>query len=766
MASATPVANDTQQSEQALDTTENGNRQKSKEAMSRPTSPSGKPTIWVQEPIKDQIEEDKSVQSDSFSRQADVNPGYTMTVVSTRRNANGTIGSVYSGNKIRHLKKDDGIPLWRKDIQYSFLRAVFEDETKVFTLDVDGSKGHSFSDIYINAMARSSKTSKVLKEKLLNDRQSAMNMAMICLLVNVGRMNTTLNCTSLLLRILLTAANVMILVFPEMRAQLRTYHSIPCLQLHQESNTQYKGLQDAPRLKSILKGSCEDTDQPNSIEKIQNASVPRTNPVNLIFVLAQYAPKISEQHFFQPRDFFDLVIRSTLSSASRAKAFLWLIWWYLESDFSRDAALNNPFGAGLPNEDDPDGMPIKVPAFEALSEEQANAENVDTEEEKLYGEKMKLVRKRILEEDDTVGPPLKRSSGRKSTFYHCLPLPIVATIAEHDVNLLADFLNDSHTASPARSEAGRTRSPSPSGTPTLNLPRPRKNAARDHEGGRSERNKVPGTTRLILKASRGDREDESSPVPPGSGHAVLNSMTPHSRRARPETQHQRAVAQNRKLRIDKIIHKKLNGVRKNVLKHKATELPPVIRIMQRIHTLPPDYDSEDEGSWGPGGLVPNPDDPEDTREDDYGGEAMQWKKVLDRAVRRIDRLEGYVAPKKPRKRALSPLSAAMPLPLKDIPITAEVPKGRRGAAARARANREGAARKRTLQPAPVIREEEEETRQPPETLDDLDLDLLGEGEGHLGEGEDEMMDSDPNETDDGDLTEDDFSYADPYATVR
>ena len=40
------------------------------------------------------------------------------TVVGTRRQANGTIGSVYSGNKIRHLKKDDGVPLWRKDIQY------------------------------------------------------------------------------------------------------------------------------------------------------------------------------------------------------------------------------------------------------------------------------------------------------------------------------------------------------------------------------------------------------------------------------------------------------------------------------------------------------------------------------------------------------------------------------------------------------------------------------------------------------------------------
>ena len=128
------------------------------------------------------------------SRAADINPSHTMTVVHTRRNANGTIGSVYSGNKIRHLKKDDGIPLWRKDIQYRFLRYVFEDEKRVFTMASIGSKGHTFAEIYIDAMARSSKTSKVLKDKLIADYKSALSMAMVCLLVNVGRMNTTLNC--------------------------------------------------------------------------------------------------------------------------------------------------------------------------------------------------------------------------------------------------------------------------------------------------------------------------------------------------------------------------------------------------------------------------------------------------------------------------------------------------------------------------------------------------------------------------------------------
>ena len=114
--------------------------------------------------------------------------------LTSRRNANGSVSSVYSGNKIRHLKKDDGEPLWRKDIQYDFLRTVFADDRPVFHRISDGSYGHSFADIYLEAMARSSKCSKILKDKLLTDRPAAINMAMVCLLVNVGRMNTTLNC--------------------------------------------------------------------------------------------------------------------------------------------------------------------------------------------------------------------------------------------------------------------------------------------------------------------------------------------------------------------------------------------------------------------------------------------------------------------------------------------------------------------------------------------------------------------------------------------
>lgn len=180
-------------------------------------------------------------------------------------------------------------------------------------------------------------------------------------------------------------------VFPEMRARVRTYHPIPCLQAQQGG----KGLQDGPRLKSILKGATEDTPQPSTIEEIVAHAKPRTNPVNLLFVLSQYAPKVSSDHFPASCDFFDLFIRSSLSSETRARAFLWLIWWYLESDFTTEDARRNPFGSG--EQLDGKGPPLFVPTMEVLNAEQADAENLDTDEEKAFGEAKRLEREGMPE---------------------------------------------------------------------------------------------------------------------------------------------------------------------------------------------------------------------------------------------------------------------------------------------------------------------------------------------------------------------------------
>ncbi|KAE8551691.1 hypothetical protein TMatcc_001667 [Talaromyces marneffei ATCC 18224] len=532
--------------------------------------------------------------------------------VGTRRQANGTIGSVYSGNKIKHLKKDDGIPLWRKDIQYQFLKLVFEDKTPVFTRYSDGVKNLDFADVYIDCMARSSKTSKILKDKLQSDKKAAISMAMVCLLVNFGRMNTTLN------------------FFPEMRAQLRTYHSIPSLQADQDPNA-YKQLQDAPRLKSILKGASEDIDQPPTMEKVRESRKPRTNPVHLIFLLAQYAPKISELHFFQPRDFFDLVMRSTLSSKSRARAFLWLMWWYLESDFTREDALNNPFGPGLEGEGT-GGLPIKVPAFEILTEEQAEEENRDTPEELRYGEEKQRERKRILEEDE--------------------PLPrITKRVKKQDSGLDDDLLSANST--PLHPSARRLvmneeeddfSTPGSSGR--LKSKKPRDSSVSRSTG-----------QRLVLKTRMDLTSDAASPAPPGSGHPILNqyatdNVTPShshsSRRPRPLTQHQLAVEQNRRHRIEYLLARRKTEAYK-VLRARRENEPTFNGWMRLLPDLPEPRASLDGDDIPPeiAQLMNGSTDYED-----FGETAHYYLSVTRKAIRRLDRWdwEKINGPSKDRKK--------------------------------------------------------------------------------------------------------------------
>ncbi|KAE8160233.1 hypothetical protein BDV40DRAFT_270950 [Aspergillus tamarii] len=573
-------------------------------------------------------EVESTAADDSFvhSEPQDEQQTHNMTV-GTRRQANGTIGSVYSGNKIRHLKKEDGIPLWRKDIQHQFLKLVFEDKTPVFTRWPDGEKGLDFADVYIDAMAQSSKTSKILKDKLQNDKQAAISMAMVCLLVNFGRMNTTLN------------------FFPEMRAQLRTYHSIPSLQAHQDPNA-YKQLQDAPRLKSILKGASEDVDQPNTLDKIRRQRIPRTNPVHLIFVMAQYAPKVSELHFFPPRDFFDLVMRSTLSSKSRARAFLWLMWWYLESDFSPEAALNNPFGPGLDGEGT-GGLPIKVPNFESLTEEQANEENVDTQSEIEYGEAKRLERKRILEEEEPIPRITKRSKkGLLEPGYD-------DDQVSGDLSGRGDGLGGRGSAMSTPLHPSSKRYPDDEDdyqTPGQSARSRYKRPKRD-----SSLNRSVGQQRLILKTKMEHTPDASSPAPPGSGHPVLNRFVTEpslpqqtsSRRPRPLTQHQLAVEQNRRQRIEYILAKRKNEAYRLLRTKRETEIP-FHRYNRLLQNVPDNYDTEDEdNSWGKGGLIPNPEE-----EEDYGECASFYLSVIRKASRRLDRWdhENANGPRRDRKR--------------------------------------------------------------------------------------------------------------------
>ncbi|RDL41326.1 Uncharacterized protein BP5553_01305 [Venustampulla echinocandica] len=537
-------------------------------------------------------------------------PSTTTTSAPRRRKEAGTGNGIhnltYHGNKVRHLKKDDGEPLWRKDIQYDFLKIIFEDETACFTntYDPENIGKQTFADLYIDAMARSSKTSKILRDKLLTEHEPAKNMAMVCLLVNLGRMNTTLN------------------FFPEMRAQLRTYHAIPSLQARQDPNS-YKQLQDAPRLKSILKGASEDRPEPNTLDKIKAQDVPRTNPVNLIFVIAQFAHKATELHFPPPRDFFDLIMGTNISSVSRARAFLWLMWFYLESDFTEEGAEENPFGAGVDY-----GVQVRnqgVPELEMLTEEQEAQENVDTQEELDYGHAKMRERKRIIEADQAAfqaeqGPP-KRGPKPK------LQLP-------------PDDGGPSPAASISRT---RPKFDEMSGTLMSMMGRIRPKYESDIDSTRSTPPpRALGGSMRIGGRGRGSLKHQfaegSSPVP--QPEAVVSV-----RRSRPLTAHQLAVERNRNQRVDYILSR---GLRKQ--HHRARKIRKqegaFFRALRRTELMPDSFEnSEGEESLlkppapfrerGFGGLVQLA-----SEEDDFGEEMSAYAAAFRRMGRRLDRWDG------------------------------------------------------------------------------------------------------------------------------
>ncbi|KAK6343908.1 hypothetical protein TWF696_007562 [Orbilia brochopaga] len=580
----------------------------------------------------------------------------------------------FGGAKIKHLKKADGEPLWRKDIQYDWLHAIFTDETKVFTNSYDGERKQSFADVYIDAMARSSKTSKILRDKLRTDRPQAANMAMVCLLVNIGRMNTTLN------------------FFPEMRAQLRTYHAIPALQTRETDPNAYKQLQDAPRLKSILKGACEDRREPTTLDGIIKVPlIPRTNPINLVFVLAAYSQKITDLHFGQPRDFFDLVMRHTLSSRSRAQAFLWLMWWYLESDFTAKAALSNPFGAGqAPDKDatisrrdsiasgsekekentkfkggDDDksvpsfvdekfkGLPIIVPNLESLTEEQAALENVDTEGEIEFGNHQKEVRFEKMKDLEKGILPTKSSTTKK---------PSTKRTSKYDVDPGASFVS-----SPAPSAYGFTA-------------RGHRAYEDDQLSDSDGRSLSPEALASSVKRGSATSRGLLSKGLAGPKLLKMTGMMPSQdmksgeKRPRPLTQHQLAVQEHRRLRVERQTNKMIDSHyrRAKRARHKGSVL---LRTWNRIKDMPdPFAKSDDEvdldhplvrideteaemelkearrrrskynngtSTKGPAGLVPLDDEV-----DDYGEESAAIAAALRRIRRRLPRWEDEAKAKK------------------------------------------------------------------------------------------------------------------------
>ena len=248
------------------------------------------------------------------------------------------------------------------------------------------------------------------------------------------------------------------------------------------------------------------------------------------------------------------------------------------------------------------------------------------------------------------------------------------------------------------------------------------------------RSDFSNTQRLVFKTRFDSLPHSSSPAPPGSGHPVFLGASTNglgSRRPRPETSHQKAVNINRKMRIEHILHQQILTVYHFVRREKRKANSSFgFMVMKRIKNLPDMYDTEDEASWGPGGLIPNGNEAEE-----FGEEAVTYKKAIDRAVRRLYReengpLRGLVKGYRKRKRKV------------------------RGFAHDE--ENEDRSRKRRREDANLGMHEDVIRDEGPreQGLDDLDLDLLGEGR---DDDQDDDLDEDSggedSEGDDGDMTE-------------
>ncbi|KAI5964785.1 uncharacterized protein KGF55_001855 [Candida pseudojiufengensis] len=278
------------------------------------------------------------------------------------------------------LKKQDGEPFWRKDIQYDLLTAIFDDDKPVFTntfeySSVEGANNNpkiTFAELYIRSLAESNKSSKVLKEKLLKDIELAKAVCKVCVLVNSGRMNTTINFVH------------------DMKSTLRTFHSIPCLQTGPEGGTT-KQLQDTPRLKSIIK-AVSDADKKfgQLSDLIENSSTvkPNTNVVQLLFLLgnANNGIPFLEDPSIHLLDFF---VNTSLSPTSRAQRFLWLIYTYLETNFTEEEMSQNPYGGAT------------IPPAVSITEQEEATFDINPQYEIDYATEMYQARMQYLSEDHT-----------------------------------------------------------------------------------------------------------------------------------------------------------------------------------------------------------------------------------------------------------------------------------------------------------------------------------------------------------------------------
>ncbi|KAF3987402.1 hypothetical protein FT663_03963 [Candidozyma haemuli var. vulneris] len=311
----------------------------------------------------------------------------------------------------KYLKKADGEPFWRKDIQYDFLHELFTDETRCFTnyfpycevTNAANGPKLTFSELYVRTLAESNKSSKILRERLIKEKDMGVAVSKVCLLVNAGRMNTTVN------------------FVPDMRSALRTYHSIPSLQTSGSGDS--RPLQDTPRLKTILKAVCDDQKHLLTLLdlfKNRNTKRPNTNVIKLIFLMSTFFQNIpfhyddsyehdsfSEKFRFikaspgPQNKFMEFFLNDEIHPKCRSRRFLWLMYTYLETNFTPEEVAENPFN------------PHAIPPLEYIPEAELPNYDVDADFEVEYAIKMYHTRMMHLSADAHNPLPKKGNKSRR-----------------------------------------------------------------------------------------------------------------------------------------------------------------------------------------------------------------------------------------------------------------------------------------------------------------------------------------------------------------
>ncbi|WPK25780.1 hypothetical protein PUMCH_003109 [Australozyma saopauloensis] len=309
---------------------------------------------------------------------------------------------------IKYLKKADGEPFWRKDVQHDFLKCLFEDDQRVFTnnfewCEVSRAANHhklTFAELYLRTMVESHKCSKILRERLIGNPELGLNVSKLCFLVNAGRINTTVN------------------FLPETRPSFRTFHPVPCLQSDQDGPV--KVLQDTPRLKAILKSVCEtDANMFTLLDLIRSPKQekPNTNVFKVIYLLSTFfqnipfhyddssdlkdapldeKPNIAKSSNHPSNKFMEFFTEDNMCPKNRAQRFLWLVYTYLETSFTQDELEKNPYN------------PKHIPPVKFLTQEEIDACDIDLETEKDFAKRMCAIRTDFLDLNGSNFAPRKK----------------------------------------------------------------------------------------------------------------------------------------------------------------------------------------------------------------------------------------------------------------------------------------------------------------------------------------------------------------------